>query len=74
MPKTATIRVSLSLQRDLVRVCKAAGRSPTKLVEDALRRAVALAEYDRVMKQLRAEMRRNGFGRLKEEEISRIVS
>jgi len=74
MPKTATIRVSASLRRDLDRICKASGRNPAKLVEDALRRALALTEYDRVMKELRAEMRRNGFGRLKEEEISRIVS
>jgi predicted transcriptional regulator len=74
MPKTAPIRVSASLRRELNRVCKASGRSPTKLVEDAVRRAVDLAEYERVMKLLRAEMRRRGYARLAEEEIGRILS
>ncbi len=74
MPRNATVTIPASLRRDLVRVCKATGADPDRVASAAVRREVALREYNRVMRRLRAEMRRRGFGRLSEEEILRAVS
>jgi hypothetical protein len=74
MPRSSPLSIPTSLRRELVRVCKATGADPDRVAADAVRREVALREYERVMRRLRAEMRRRGFGRLREEEILRAVS
>lgn len=74
MRRTSSVTIPTSLRRELVRVCKATGADPDRVAAAAVRREVALREYDAVMKRLRAEMRRRGFGRLTEGEILRAVS
>jgi hypothetical protein len=74
MSRAASVTIPSSLRRELIRVCKATGADPDRVAAAAVRREVALREYGRVMRRLRAEMRRRGFGRLAEEEILRAVS
>ena len=74
MSRRSSVTIPESLRRDLIRICKATGANPDRVAAAAVRREVALREYDRVMRQLRAEMRRRGFGSLSEEEILRAVS
>jgi hypothetical protein len=74
VPRSSPLTIPAALRRELVRVCKETGADPNRVAAAAVRREVAVREYDRVMRRLRAEMRRRGFGRLSEEEILRTVS
>ena len=74
MPTKSSVKIPTALRRELIRVCKATGADPNRVAAAAVRREVALREYDRVMRRLRTEMRRRGHGRITEEEILRTVS
>lgn len=73
MARSSPLSIPASLRRELVRVCRATGADPDRVAAAAVRREVALREYERVMRRLRAEMKRQGFGRLREDEILRAV-
>ncbi|MDI6809305.1 MAG: ribbon-helix-helix protein, CopG family [Candidatus Eisenbacteria bacterium] len=47
-----TIRLDRDLQRQLDRICKQAGRTRSDIVRDALRRQLALLQFEQLRRQV----------------------
>jgi len=69
---TVTIRLDAKLQRDLDRLSRQLGRSRSDLVRDAVRRQVALLEFERIRRELVPLAEAQGI--LTDEDVFKIVS
>jgi len=69
---TVTIRLDGKLQRDLDRLSRQLGRSRSDLVRDAVRRQVALLEFERIRRELVPLAEAQGI--LTDEDVFKIVS
>ncbi len=71
--KTAmTIRLDRDLQRRLERVCKQSGRTRSEVVRDALRRQLALLQFEQLRRQVLPFAEARGY--LTDEDVFRDVS
>jgi predicted transcriptional regulator len=69
---TVTIRLDAKIQRDLDRLSRQLGRSRSELVRDAVRRQVALLQFERSRRALLPLAEAQGV--LTDEDVFRIVS
>ncbi len=69
---TVTIRLDAKLQRDLDRLSRQLGRSRSDLVRDAVRRQVALLQFERSRRELVPLAEAEGI--LTDEDVFKIVS
>jgi predicted transcriptional regulator len=67
-----TIRLDASLQRQLERLAKASGRSRSDIARDALRRQLALLQFEEARRQVIPFAEARGY--LTDEDIFRAVS
>lgn len=67
-----TIRLDASLQRQLDRLAKASGRSRSDIARDALRRQLALLQFEEARRQVTPFAEARGY--LTDEDIFRAVS
>mgnify|MGYP006382906581 CR=1 FL=1 len=67
-----TIRLDASLQRQLDRLAKASGRSRSDIARDALRRQLALLQFEEARRQVIPFAEARGY--LTDEDIFRAVS
>ncbi len=72
--KTAalTIRLDAALERQLARAARRTGRSRSELVRDALRRQLALGQFDDLRRRIMPQAEARGY--LTDEDIFRDVS
>ena len=69
---TVTIRLDAKIQRDLDRLSRQLGRSRSELVRDAVRRQVALLQFERSRRTLLPLAEAQGV--LTDEDVFRVVS
>jgi len=69
---TVTIRLDTKLQRQLDRLCRQLGRSRSDVVRDALRRQIALLQFERSRRAILPLAEAQGI--LTDEDVFRIVS
>ena len=69
---TVTIRLDSKLQRQLDRLCRQLGRSRSDLVRDALRRQIALLQFEGSRRAILPLAEAQGI--LTDEDVFRIVS
>lgn len=69
---TVTIRLDSKLQRELDRMCKRLGTTRSELVRDALRRQLALLQFDEARRRLMPYAEAQGY--LTDEDVFRDVS
>jgi predicted transcriptional regulator len=69
---TVTIRLDAKLQRELSRLSRQLGRSRSELVRDALRRQLALVQFEQVRRGLLPLAEAQGF--LTDEDVFADVS
>ena len=69
---TVTIRLDAKLQRDLDRLSRQLGRSRSELVRDAVRRQVALLQFEQIRHELVPLAEAQGI--LTDEDVFKIVS
>ncbi len=69
---TVTIRLDAKLQRDLDKLSRQLGRSRSDLVRDAVRRQVALLQFEQVRRTLLPLAEAQGI--LTDEDVIKIVS
>jgi predicted transcriptional regulator len=67
-----TIRLDPTLERQLARAARRSGRSRSELVRDALRRQLALAQFDDLRQRIMPLAEARGY--LTDEDIFRDVS
>ena len=67
-----TIRLDSKLQRELDRICKRMGKTRSELVRDALRRQLALLQFEEARRRLMPYAEAQGF--LTDEDVFRDVS
>ncbi len=67
-----TIRLDPALQRQLARIAKRTGRSRSEVVRDAVRRQLALTEFDELRRQIMPFAEARGY--LTDDDIFRDVS
>lgn len=67
-----TIRLDPALERQLARAAKRSGRSRSELVRDALRRQLALAQFEDLRRRIMPLAEARGY--LIDEDVSRDVS
>lgn len=69
---TLTIRLDPALEQQLDRVAQATGRSRSELVRDALRRQLALAQFEELRRRVMPLAEARGY--LTDEDVFRDVS
>ncbi len=69
---TVTIRLDVKLQRELSRLSRQLGRSRSELVRDALRRQLALVQFEQARRKLLPLAEAQGF--LTDEDVFADVS
>ena len=69
---TVTIRLDAKIQRELDRLSRQLGRSRSELVRDAVRRQVALLQFERSRRALLPLAEAQGV--LTDEDVFRVVS
>ena len=69
---SVTIRLDPKLQRELDRICKRLGRTRSELVRDALRRQLALLQFEEARRRLMPYAEARGY--LTDEDVFRNVS
>jgi predicted transcriptional regulator len=69
---TVTIRLDPKLQRDLTRLSRQLGRSRSELVRDAVRRQIALLQFEQARRSLLPLAEAEGI--LTDEDVFKIVS
>lgn len=69
---TVTIRLDPKLQRDLDRLSRQLGRSRSELVRDAVRRQIALLQFEQARRALLPLAEAEGI--LTDEDVFKIVS
>ncbi|HEV8510807.1 MAG TPA: ribbon-helix-helix protein, CopG family [Gemmatimonadales bacterium] len=69
---TLTIRLDPELQRQLVRLARRTGRSRSELARDALRRQLALMQFDDLRRRILPFAEARGY--LTDEDVFRDVS
>ena len=69
---TVTIRLDPKLQRDLDRLSRQLGRSRSELVRDAVRRQIALLQFEQARRSLLPLAEAEGI--LTDEDVFKIVS
>ncbi len=67
-----TIRLDSKLQRELDRLCRRLGRTRSEVVRDALRRQIALLQFDEGRRRLMPYAEAAGY--LTDEDVFRDVS
>jgi predicted transcriptional regulator len=67
-----TIRLDAALERQLARAAKRSGRSRSELVRDALRRQLALAQFEDLRRRIMPLAEARGY--LTDEDVFRDVS
>ncbi len=67
-----TIRLDSKLQRELDRICKRMGKTRSELVRDALRRQLALLQFEEARRRLMPYAEAQGL--LTDEDVFRDVS
>ena len=72
MKGAVTIRLDRELQRRLDRVCRASGRSRSEVVRDALRRQLALLQFEQLRRQILPFAEARGY--LTDEDVFRALS
>jgi predicted transcriptional regulator len=72
MKGAVTIRLDRDLQRRLDRICKQSGRTRSEVVRDALRRQLALLQFEQLRREVLPFAEARGY--LTDEDIFRIVS
>jgi len=72
MKGALTIRLDRALQRSLDRLSKESGRTRSEIVRDALRRQLALLQFDRLRRQVAPFAEARGY--LTDEDVFRDVS
>jgi predicted transcriptional regulator len=72
MKDALTIRLDRDLQRRLDRVCRQSGRSRSEVVRDALRRQLALLQFEQLRRQIMPFAEARGY--LTDEDVFRDVS
>jgi len=72
MKDAVTVRLDSKLQRRLDRVCRLTGRSRSDVVRDALRRQLALLQFELARRQLMPFAEAQGY--LTDEDVFRDVS
>jgi predicted transcriptional regulator len=72
MKDAVTIRLDRDLQRRLDRICKQSGRTRSEVVRDALRRQLALLQFDQLRRQIMPFAEARGY--LTDEDVFRDVS
>ena len=72
MKDALTIRLDRDLQRRLDRVCKQSGRTRSEVVRDALRRQLALLQFEQLRRQIMPFAEARGY--LTDEDVFRDVS
>lgn len=70
--KALTIRLDRDLERQLDRLCAATGRTRSDVMRDALRRQLALLQFERLRRRLVPFAEARGY--LTDEDIFRNVS
>ena len=69
---TLTIRLDPSLERQVARIAKRTGRSRSEVVRDAVRRQVALAEFEDLRRRILPFAEARGY--LTDEDVFRDIS
>ncbi len=72
MGDAVTVRLDRDLQRRLDRICKLSGRSRSEIVRDALRRQLALLQFEQARRQLMPFAEARGY--LTDEDVYREIS
>jgi predicted transcriptional regulator len=72
MKSALTIRLDRELQRRLDRLSKQSGRTRSEIVRDALRRQLALLQFDQLRRQVAPFAEARGY--LTDEDVYRDVS
>lgn len=72
MKDAVTIRLDRDLQRRLDRMCKQSGRTRSEVVRDALRRQLALLQFEQLRRQIMPFAEARGY--LTDEDVFRDVS
>jgi predicted transcriptional regulator len=72
MKSAVTIRLDRDLQRRLERVCKQSGRTRSEVVRDALRRQLALLQFEQLRRQVMPFAEARGY--LTDEDVFRDIS
>ena len=72
MKGALTIRLDCDLQRRLDRVCKQSGRTRSEVVRDALRRQLALLQFEQLRRQIMPFAEARGY--LTDEDVFRDMS
>lgn len=72
MKDIVTIRLDRDLQRRLDRACRETGRSRSEIVRDALRRQLALLQFEQLRRQILPFAEARGY--LTDEDVFRDVS
>jgi predicted transcriptional regulator len=72
MSNTVTIRLDRDLQRRLDRLCKQSGRTRSEVVRDALRRQLALLQFEHLRRRVLPFAEARGY--LSDEDVFRDVS
>jgi predicted transcriptional regulator len=72
MRDAVTIRLDRDLQRRLDRLCKQSGRSRSDIVRDALRRQLALLQFEQLRRQVLPFAEARGY--LTDDDVYRDVS
>ena len=72
MKDAVTIRLDRDLQRRLDRLCKQSGRSRSDVIRDALRRQLALLQFEQLRRQAMPFAEARGY--LTDEDVFRDVS
>ena len=72
MKDALTIRLDRDLQRRLDRVCKQSGRTRSEVVRDALRRQLALLQFEQLRRQIMPFAEARGY--LTDEDVFRDMS
>ena len=69
---TVTIRLDPGLEKDLDRAAERSGRSRSEVVRDALRRQLALAQFDELRRRIMPLAEAHGY--LTDEDVFRDIS
>jgi len=69
---TITIRLDRKLQRQLDRICEQSGRTRSDIIRDALRRQLALLQFEQLRKQVMPFAEARGY--LTDEDVMSKIS
>lgn len=72
MRSAVTVRLDADLEKLLNRLCKQTGRTRSELVRDALRRQLALLQFERLRRRALPFAEARGY--LTDEDVARAIS